>query len=200
MSISSIDRAVCPALDLILDPNGFHRKKRTWNRRVGDLIDVIDIQETRWRTAENTQFTLNVGILWPRVFEICWGKRAPSHSLETSCTARIRVGQLSEERRDLWWELEEEEPLDITRISNTLHSVVLPFLAKVETPRQLIDGLKENESWQINAPLRQIYVAIGEALLGDQHAAREGFRAVIRSGDEWSQTARLASERLELRI
>ena len=91
-------KTVVMRLDELLTPLGFEWQKRTWNRRSGSLIDVIDVQVSKAGDA----MTVNAGVMDPVVRLKCWGTDPPGFVEEPQCTVRVRVGQLIG-TKDVWW-------------------------------------------------------------------------------------------------
>ena len=102
---------VIAELDELLKPLRFTRKKMVWNRLVGRVVDVVDIQISK---AGDT-ITVNTGVLDRDVHAKLWNEQPPSFVQEPSCTVRARVGELIN-GHDRWWPLNKTEPaLQVSR-------------------------------------------------------------------------------------
>ena len=95
---------------------GFKKTGLVWNRRCDSLVHVIQIQLSQWNDADEISFTINVGVLVPRVMQIVRGEEPPKTVRETNCYPRFRIGSLPNvgAGRDIWWEL--HEPDDVDRV------------------------------------------------------------------------------------
>jgi Domain of unknown function (DUF4304) len=129
------DKRVISKLDELLSPLGFARRKSTWNRRVGLVVDVIDVQVSKAGDA----ITVNCGVLDRDVHATLWGEDPPEFLEEPFCTARARVGELIGSV-DKWWSLEKESaPIDVAQV---VEGYVLPFLKRTH-PRQAMEAWLE---------------------------------------------------------
>ena len=61
------------ALDALLKPIGFTRRKSAWNRRIEDVIEVIEAQVSK----SGDMVTLNAGVLDPTVHKAIWCEEPP---------------------------------------------------------------------------------------------------------------------------
>ena len=60
-----IDRVAADALADPLSAAGFRRDGRTWRRRLGDAVQVVQVQASRCNVGADGQFTLNAGVYFP---------------------------------------------------------------------------------------------------------------------------------------
>src|SRR5215475_11462786 len=100
-----------------LKPLEFRKKGRTFNRHTVDgLTQVINLQMGASDPPGTTYipglrenlhglFTINLGIFVPEVHRLYLGKN-PIWVLEYNCSIRSRLGQLSAEKKELWWRAE----------------------------------------------------------------------------------------------
>ncbi len=68
------ERTVIAELDKLLKPIGFKRQKAVWNRRVGYIADLIDVQVSNTGEA----ITVNAGVSDGDVHRKLWGEEPPS--------------------------------------------------------------------------------------------------------------------------
>lgn len=162
MSASSI----IARLDCELAPNGFSRKKVTWNRARDSLVDVIDIQVSK----SGDTVTMNAGVLSRPVYAACWGREAKPFVEEPSCTVRARVGQLLD-NKDRWWDVGGESAAD--EMVECLRTRILPFLDRMGSLEAMRDWLAS-----MNMPMPKhpypppvIYFAVLQSQLGDMKGA-----------------------------
>jgi hypothetical protein len=123
---------------------GFRARDRTFNRTTSDrLTQVVNLQMGRFDPPgtsyvpglrENLygKFTVNLGIFVPEV-AMQVGRAPPKLFIqEYHCCVRARLGRLGPERRDDWWEIEDQE----SRAEDLLQRLrrdALPFFKEFET-------------------------------------------------------------------
>jgi hypothetical protein len=111
-------------LDETLTPAGFHRHKHTWNRRTGDLIDVIDVQ-----LSKGLEWVwVNVGVLDPGVYAQAWLTEPPTFAYEPECTVRARLGDLMA-TGDGYWPL--DDPVAGAAMADAVEAFALPYLERL---------------------------------------------------------------------
>lgn len=151
-------------LDRELTPKGFCRKKATWNREQGSLVEVVDIQTSK----DGDAVTMNVGVLSRPIYLACWGRDAESFIEEPECTVRARIGRLID-NKDRWWDVNSagvaEEMVDC------LAARILPFLERMRSLEAMRDWLASTGIPSPKSPLPSICFAVLQAQLGDISAA-----------------------------
>jgi len=157
-------RSVIAHIDELLKPLGFARHKATWNRQSDSFVDVIDVQTSK---AGDTM-TINAGVLYPEVHRKCWGTEPAAVIEESSCTARVRVGQLLD-GKDLWWRLIDAKILD--DIAEKLTAHVLPFLERMHSLEAMEQFLTSAQVMKKKYPPPIIYLAILKSEQGDRTGA-----------------------------
>jgi hypothetical protein len=151
-------------LDELLKPLGFARHGVTWNRKVGSLVDVVDVQISK----SGDMFTLNVGVLDTNVYIIFWGKEAPAFIEEPSCIVRVRIGELID-AKDHWWPIG-EEGID-REVAEIVTSHVIPFFDRMRTREALERWLTNTKVEEKNYPLPVVCLAILRNELGKANEA-----------------------------
>jgi hypothetical protein len=156
--------SIITRLDRELSPKGFSRKKATWNREQGPLVEVIDIQTSKGGDA----VTMNVGVLSRPIYLACWGRDAESFVEEPFCTVRARVGQLLD-NKDRWWDVSSESVAE--EMVDCLGARILPFLERMRSLEAMRDWLASTGMPSPKSPLPSICFAVLQAQLGDTGAA-----------------------------
>jgi hypothetical protein len=151
-------------LDRELTPKGFSRKKLTWNREQGPLVEVIDIQTSKGGDA----VTMNVGVLSRPIYFACWGRDAEPFIEEPFCTVRARVGQLLD-NKDRWWDAGGAGVAD--DLVSCLGTQILPFLERMRSSEAMLDWLATTGIPSPKSPLPSICFAVLQSQLGDIGAA-----------------------------
>ena len=185
-------KTVVMRLDELLTPLGFERQKRTWNRRSGSLIDVIDVQVSKAGDA----MTVNAGVMDPVVRLKCWGTDPPGFVEEPQCTVRVRVGQLIG-TKDVWWSFSDGDAVEKVIEVATAH--VLPFVERMHTRDAMEAFLVASEVVKQKYPPDIVYLAI----LRNERGDREGACAVLAElqqnalGGAWRSRIGEVTQRLD---
>jgi hypothetical protein len=98
------ETSVIRELDNLLKPLGFTRQKTSWNRRSGNVVEVITVQISK--TGDTG--TVNAGVLDMDAYVKLWGTEPPALVEEPACTVSARVGDLID-GKDLWWQLNDDQ-------------------------------------------------------------------------------------------
>ena len=165
-------------IEPILREARFRKKNRTWNRRRGQFIDVINIQ-TDTKAGLSDSFTVNIGVFLPDFYEIVWGHKNTSFVSEAHCPVRLRIneliqGDLSGLGYDRWWDLDSEAALEQASLdtSDALRRNVLPFFERFQTIQDIhafMDNARGglSKSWDF-----RLYLAIAKHRVGDAEGAK----------------------------
>jgi hypothetical protein len=159
-------KQVISALDAGLEPIGFTRRKSVWNRRIDDVVEVIDVQVS---TSGDT-VTVNAGVLDPTVHEAIWGEEPPKFVEEPLSTVRARIGELLD-RKDRWWQLGSEQA--VGEIVDTVTQVVLPFLQRMHHRGEMASWLDRAEVVKRRQHAEILGLAVLKNLVGGQSEACE---------------------------
>jgi hypothetical protein len=165
--------ATAKRLDAQLAPLGFDRRNVTWNRTVGQLIDVVNLQVSK----EGNAVTINAGVADPEVYAICWGDELTRSVDEPSCTVRARVGRLLDDI-DVWCPIDDPETSE--QIEDVGTRAVLPFIERMHTRESMADFL-DTDPARPGYPPPVIYLAILRHLTGDKRGACEILDALSRT-------------------
>ena len=113
---------------------GFIASGMIWNRHVNDLVHVIEFQENRWNTKAERDFGISIGVAFPAVWEIVWGKTAPRVFSISECFPQVPFGFLPSVNigRNVGWTyvVDEENSHVEEEVHNALASHCVPFLNK----------------------------------------------------------------------
>ncbi len=156
--------SIITRIDRELTPIGFRRKKATWNREHGLLVEVIDIQVSKGGDS----VTMNVGVLSRPTYFGCWGRDAEAFIEEPFCTVRARVGQLLD-NKDRWWDVGNSGTGE--ELVDSLAAQVLPFLERMHSLEAMRDWLASTGMPSPKSPLPSICFAVLQSQLGDIDAA-----------------------------
>jgi hypothetical protein len=126
-----------------LRQRGFAGTGQDFHRRVGRNWQAVNIQRSRWNTADETTFTINLGTASAAI--LAAAREDPNEpQAEIVCHWRARIGDLMPDRRDTWWTIRaraSQDELDQTasEIENALLSRGLPELDRMVTDARLLD-------------------------------------------------------------
>lgn len=116
-SLTSIAEAFAPTLR----ERGFKRRSTTWNRRIGDFTDVVNLQLSK----SLDRVWVNVGVAEAHAFVSSWGRALPGFVPEGECTVRTRLGNLIDGHDSAWMIQDPAAPSDIAESSGPLGSRTL---------------------------------------------------------------------------
>jgi hypothetical protein len=171
------------ALRPFLKGRGFRVRGRTFNRTTEDgLTQVVSIQMGASDPPgityipglqENLHglFTVNLGVYVPEVARHHGGGEAQSWVQEYHCCVRARLGDASEQDRDIWWHARFDDAV-IGDISRRLELCGLPFLDRYSTRDKILAEWQDrSENMGASNPPR-IVMAIIQAERGAIDRAR----------------------------
>lgn len=132
---------------------GFKRNGKSFNKKINDIVQVINIQKSQWNHQDNLSFTFNIGFLNEDIYRERWNKEAPKFVRVYDCQIHFRLGQLTK-KMDYWYELNENrERIDLgNEIMNHLIKYLKPILDDNQTLNSLKDFLKRYESFKLTMP------------------------------------------------
>ena len=125
---------------------GFRRRANVYLRELSDLTWLIDIQESRWNSDDDVQFTINCGVYVPGATSI-YNNRSESRRIDmTDCCVHTRVGMLAHDRLDKWWVLRSVDAGNVDSgigedIVLRLTRDVIPFLNRFVTTDNVLTFL-----------------------------------------------------------
>ena len=117
----------------VLKPLGY-RKAGLNYVLANDWTRIINIQLSRWNSADDVQCTLNFGVFIERLHQLAERPTPPPGALrEPDCIVRARYGSLTPSRLDHWWQVNSQTdvPELIRGVTGALISYGLPWLASL---------------------------------------------------------------------
>jgi Domain of unknown function (DUF4304) len=102
LTASAIGAASKAAL-AALTHEGFKRRAPHLFRRSHDVLHCIHFQSSKWGTASEGQFTVNLVVTWVSVFEAWTGKPLPANPATASYPIQQRIGHCLPNKLDKWW-------------------------------------------------------------------------------------------------
>jgi hypothetical protein len=168
----------------VLGPAGFSLRGSTWNRRSGDLVDVVTVVPSK----ADLSIEVYLGVHDPVIFERVWGPHRGS-VIEADCLASLDIGELIGEPWRIWhW----EDASHAARLEAALEQDGLPWLSQMHDRERIVEFLLTRPRALITS--ETILLALLEEGIGRRDAACERMRLLIRrmSGlsPGWEEKAR----------
>lgn len=164
--MSATTVAIKHELTRLLTPLGFSRRGSRWVCWRGNLAQVIDLQLSKAAHA----VTVNVGVLDRDVYEIVNETSAPDWPDAPECTLTRRIGDLTADRRDLWWDIEADTTA--SAIATAVEHTALPFLRAHSSRPSLLAALDDSGAGTNRYPFPALHLAVLHAASGDVSRGR----------------------------
>jgi len=146
-----------------LSTHGFKGRSSTFSREVGDVVHLLQLQASQDNSSESARFTLNVAVWVPALAAESKPSVADSHW-------NRRLGYLSPENSDLWWQANDFEMADDAAkdIANRINSFAVPALDQLRSTDELLALWRSGSSpgltgVQADRMRRQLEVRRGKA-------------------------------------
>jgi hypothetical protein len=110
-----LDVVISGSLHPPLKIRGFKRKGRTWNRRLGGVVHVINLQASAFNVLTQHSpclYFVNIGVFIPEVQELVDREPADGVIPEYRCHIRHRLNDLTGDRSQLFMSLEQDRTLE----------------------------------------------------------------------------------------
>jgi len=185
----------------ILRSCGFRKRRLTWNKRSNEVIQVFNIQPSRFSDDSSMKFTINLGILSPAVWRICWGKSLPKFVEEDDCAVRTRAPSLLNLTDggplDFWWTISASTDIaDLTsELGTAIETVFLPFVNQFTDVRDIAAYyLSSNHHLQ---PIEKMYFAIALFKTGRLKLANDLLEGVSEISADWHKRVQFVRAQLD---
>jgi hypothetical protein len=124
--------------------------------------------------------TVNLGLFIPSIYRATRGSGPPATVGEAICPVRTRIGLLTADRRDRWWDFgpAQGDAAPASDIGNLIRDVGLPFFDRFGSLADVHAWLEE--SGTVARPANAAEVAAIKLALGDP----EGARLVLQAARE----------------
>lgn len=116
----------------VLKPAGYRKSGFNWVL-ADDWTRIINLQLSRWSSAEEVQFTLNFGVFIPELHRIAQRPPRGEPLKEPDCVIRARFGSLTPSRLDHWWKVDSGTNISdlINDVTGALITYGLPWFASL---------------------------------------------------------------------
>ncbi len=100
---------------------------------MGDIIQCLNLQQSKWNSAESKEFTLNLGLIHKKIFKETSTRDLPKFPKEYQSQVRKRVSSLKF-NKDIWYELTTQTNyINLSNeLNNDLIDYTIPFFIKYE--------------------------------------------------------------------
>ena len=175
----------------LLEQHGFNKKDSTWNRPKDGIVQVVDLQLSRFSGDKEEDFTINLGVFNLQVWKKCWAKEPPKFIKEEDCFPRIRIGYFlngfSQESTDHWWACgaETNESELGNEIARLIEGTCLPYLNDMSDHRSIIEFC--SSGFIALMPVEKIYLAIIKNSIGDVDSSNELLSEVSSISKAWAK-------------
>lgn len=201
----ALDSLIKVTMTPLLKKVGFKKKGRCWNKQVGDLVHVIQLQVSRYNTADDGSFTLNIGVFHSQVFSIIWDKYPPRHVPIENCIFSVRVGfidaaqQNSNDVYDIWWSIDSKTNMEalLEEIDVSISEKILPFLSRLSDAASVLECIERTNRYRNEMPLCRLNHAVLSSLVGmDKDRAIKEIEEVASGCKDWKLRCDIAKRNL----
>lgn len=128
-----LKKLISETLTPILKPLGFKKNGNNYYRDIGNTIQCINLQQSRWNSSESKDITLNIGLIQKNIFKQNTNRELPKFPKEYECQIRSRISDLKS-GKDHWYELTNNTDyfVLVNEINNDLLDYAIPFFKKYE--------------------------------------------------------------------
>lgn len=164
-STKLIDQIVGAYLKPSLQSTGFRKRGATFWRDHGRMIDVVNLQKSRWNDSRSASFTVNLGIYWKHIHELLGESVKTFPPKEFQCTVRERLGRLFNlspefpNGRDSWWEVTEASDLATigADVVNRIHEFGIPWLERLHDLEAVMAHLKAHRLYRRDDTILELH-------------------------------------------
>jgi hypothetical protein len=159
MATSRLKAPTFLALKALLAPLGYRKSANLFSRATCDVVHLVEVQGSRQSTVETARFTVNIAIFAPDL--VYADVRDTTKPSVPRAHWRQRIGALSSEQQDLWWEVSNPEQAASAAqdIATRIERFVLPRLAVLPDLGALVRLWQSGQSPGLTAFQRNEFLA-----------------------------------------
>ncbi len=137
---------IVTAVHAVLKPLGYRKSSATFRRVIGDVVHMVEVQGSSANTSGDASFTVNIGVFAPALVDEDVRKFTKASIPEAHW--RMRLGELSPSRQDLWWRVGALTGAEAAavEISKLIERSALPALAQLPDLASLASVWKSGHS------------------------------------------------------
>ena len=191
--------ALGTSLHSLLKPQGYRKRKLTWNKRDANRIAVLQVQKSQWAEPNEATFTINLGICFPAVYAACWNEELPEFVNEVRCYPRSRIGHvLGRPKRkslDIWWKTDRRSGYakTVEEVCSMVREHALPFLNDLNSVEAAIERMSQTSRRVV---LDDINLAVMHCLTRQDGIGQRMLTDLAQSSDHWRPRINEILERL----
>lgn len=157
---------------------GFRRQGVHLHRAAADLYHGIHFQASKWGTRSEGQFTVNLVVTAPFLYEAWTGRPLPANPATALFPVQTRIGSLLPAQKDRWWEVTDAPPSEalLAEVIDALTKFGVPFLDRFPSSLTLLERLRAGED--LPGVLGQ-QPPLVQAILAHHHGATDEARALL---------------------
>ena len=136
---------VLKSVGLLLGRYRFERKGASFRRHSDECLGIISVQRSRYNSAQEVKFTINVGVVCYALLE--HPVVQPQLDVWDSHVFR-RLGHISPINRDLWWTINETTNIAALteEVGDLIERYAVPFVDRYLDPREIVRLWESGES------------------------------------------------------
>ncbi len=141
------------AANALLKPAGFKRRAQNFVRPGDGLFHCLQFQGSRWGSATRGEFTVNVSVPVPIIYEAWFGKEFPDNPISGAFGIGTRIGRLMPCNRDHWWKVSRRTDVDAlaAEVTAVFEDYVLPYFDSYPDLDAVLAALRSNERLEKNS-------------------------------------------------
>ncbi|HCG5914161.1 TPA: DUF4304 domain-containing protein [Vibrio parahaemolyticus] len=169
-----IDTVIKMELVPFLKHSGFKKKGRNFYKECDNRIEVINVQASQWNNGQAGSFTLNIGVYYPDIAKLAEAPKLVGLPKEYECTLSARIGHLTSEKRDIWWEIDSQSELSIigADVVAKVRQYCLPWLDEMSDLVNVKTSASESQN--------SLLAAIISLYLGDTSESKLYFELALK--------------------
>lgn len=159
MANQEFTKAISAEVMSVLKPLGFRKRRLTFTRDLGGVVQIIALQKSTSSTDAVVKVTANAGLWLNELAPIRAG--VPDNPDIWSAHWQVRVGQLSPEKTDLWWSVKSADDARAVGAELALRIVshVLPEMERLSSREAVIHLWRSGPAPGLTAGQRDRYLA-----------------------------------------
>lgn len=105
---------------------------------------IVNFQKSSYYDKSLIQFTINIGLYLPEAEKFHCNQQSNEKFTETSCIVRKRIGRLTKENKDLWFDINEQTSKNKLHetIEKYFTNLVIPYLDKVVSKDEILKSFQ----------------------------------------------------------
>ena len=146
MTPSALKLPIVNAVDAVLKPLGYRKSSASFQRAIGDVVHLVEVQGSSANVADDARFTINIGVFAPALdYE---DVREFTKASISEAHWRMRLGDLLPSRQDLWWRVSSlgDAEAAAVEIRELIERSALPTLARLPDLTSLVSVWKSGSS------------------------------------------------------